>query len=249
VRANRRDSGSAISLFSFQDIITATAGIMILLVLLFSLTIATRSVQTETAPPSIDTPVEEPATDPVDEFLMLQDRLTALRQQEEARARLMVLESIQSSFQTSSNSVADLRMVSEQRKNDLKQALLNMKSREVELQEVMSVLQNRVALRTLTIEAKDQEMQRALIVECSGSTFRTGTLSTKQYVEHASDIDFLKWISENPRIRESPIVFLIKPSAGKTAFDVVQFLQEKGFTVGYDPLEEGISVRFGAGVR
>lgn len=246
-KRRRSNSEISISLFSFQDIITCLSGIMILLVLLIAVDIVTGKLTDKLQKRPL-APVAQNSTELLASAIInsgLNDKNS-----ETAKNRDNILK----------REVESLR----EDKINYEQMLSDHYVRQKELKELVAQLKKKkqYALMQNTdisfILRKDNNInhQRALIIECSGKTIRSGMMndnladiaSSREPDIFSTDqngIDnFIKYLSALNRSGQYP-VFIIKPSASYYAMQLIDKVKSMGFDVGYDAMVEEESVSFG----
>ncbi len=247
MRSRRKNSIGEVSLFSFQDIITATAGIMILLVLLFSLIIAT-------SPAAEQDFTEEPSAKEFDEPIInydeiieqLQARLQYLREQEEAFLRQSVLKALQDQTDKPNETLESLRAEHKRVIEHLRASEQMQEQQEQERLDLKAQIRDAVSIRRLTLESDDPRMRRAIIVEFSDAYIKSGKFGTDQIHEHENLAALLTYIQDNPRLANRPVAIFAKASAGYAPRFFANTLGEMGRTVGIDPLEENAHILAGS---
>ncbi len=266
-RSGRASNSAPISLFSFQDIITCTSGILIILVLAMALEILTRK------------PGEKQRDQPTVEISEQMDYSTAIAQAKEdivlleARLKDSTPEKGTESLEGSSPAVLIQELVREEtRHEDLQRRRKELAERLAAVQAVQSFsetqnseaskqeralseqrdelrksLQELLAFRRITLIPDKVGAKTPIVVECSAQHLRVGRLGQGQDAQVLSVRGFERYLVGRSPAREY-FVFMIKPSAARTAWEALRFAQRKGFDVGYDPMEEDEKIVFKDGI-
>lgn len=232
--SRRHSSGAAFSLFSFQDIITAVSGIMILLVLIFAVQVA-RQEQVKAREPVAPTPVAaerhpdrrdviaalEARQDEL-EFEIRQSRTKESQERSAKRAAENVKEDIQvmrDSNQTVAERVAGL---SEDYRKSLRE-----------------LMERRFGAR-----AGDK---RPLIALCSTEAIRVGRFMAKprDFTGPDKTTAFLSHAAQNSSAaRGTYYEFVLRPSSAVYAWPLIKSVEGMGYEIAWRPIEEHEAFRF-----
>lgn len=245
MRSSRRNSIGEVSLFSFQDIIMSTAGVMIMLMLLFSISLTKSSARQQQADSNDKQKDDEKVSSDLEQ---LQNELLDLRKQEEAAKVQLELELVQQAVKQKHVDLAPILAELDKLNNRLKEKVQIEQRKQQQLSEFHHLIQARDPLRNITLQTSDPAMRSAIIIECDSKQIRCGTLDSPRVFEFeaSSQVDqFVKFILSNSSNASRPLVFLAKPSARNYAAAFADSFRDRGYTVGIDPLEENATVVLG----
>lgn len=233
----RKPDSGPLSLFSFQDIVTCLSGIMILVVLLF---IVEASKPKETPPPP-------GAVDRTAEIKNLRSQLT----QQQAMAKAI------RDAQTA-QTLKDRQKALEARMSDLMRKLTPLREQNDRL--TSEIASNATALAMLRKEIKNKqetdsirfqaglESKAPVLIVCSGVDFQfsrlSATIGPKVFSAGARG-ELSRYIAQNIDPARQCLVFMLKPSSASYASVLIKTLQNAGYDVGWDALEEESRINFG----
>jgi len=253
-----------IALFSFQDIITGVAGIMIFVALMLALEVirAHAEIRRVPAPPEQDNSVTE------QEIARLEGECIALRKTlEHNQAKILTLS------RWNPSEVATKIAAEEARRADLVARLESLRSALMRCQRVLMKTEEDNAISEKKTKAAEKRLARLqaqlrsarrvrfkvssvarmspILVECSVKGITAQALQNEvpprhfvdtQSISHLPGVKrFVAWARTLDKDSFQFVVF-IKPSAAGYAERVVDQLREAGFLVGYEPLEEGRTI-------
>ncbi|MBF0111818.1 MAG: hypothetical protein HQK74_03695 [Desulfamplus sp.] len=230
-KCRKNSSAIAISLFSFQDIITSLSGIMILLVLLIAVSITTQKLDFNSK--------KEPAKE------ALKDKLST-----DGNRKELLKENI-----------AELEKEQKGVKKRLFENLSRIKELTYQLSELEKrVASPSMQKRAISfIPAKDDNPnQHTLLIECSGELIRyrvfnrssgseaanapTGDPSQAQFSADSKGLNnFFESLESIDRLKYS-LLFIIKPSASNYAMQLINQVHNMGFETGYDAIAENQNI-------
>lgn len=259
---SRRDRGTSapLTLFSFQDLITSLSGILILLVLLMAVEVALRRTA---AGGATDTSEIPPDIEP------LRARVDALSQETDALKK-----KLDGHITPDKLELVQRVTAAEREREDLRQMIERSKTvqRSMELQlqtaraneartnrDILPLKEELARLRSAMTKAVEQSkiffipeqgvLKTPVLVECAGNGIRVGFIDRDtKAVAFRPDNDgireFDKHLKQFSPSREY-FVFMIKPSGLSYWSKLLQRARTEDFDVGYDALEENLSVGFG----
>lgn len=259
MRRGRATRPNPLSLISFQDIITAVSGVMLLVTLLLVLQVLTAKAEPADAPRPAEE-IRQRIEQALRERDELQEQLQALRQEvqesgpvdvenasralEDAERELTALER---RLQEAAEQVDEAVSRAAEHERSLREA----KRETARLERQATVLEEEArgaedAIVTHFVFA-DRGEKTPVLVECSGDGIkvevRDGASQPISFIDPArvsvqrSIDEFRDWLRRRDPERKAFMV-LVKPSAAGYAAEVVGMIREKGFDVGYEPLEE-----------
>jgi len=223
----------------------STAGVMIMLMLLFSISLTKSSARQEQAARIDKQKDKEKVSSDLEQ---LQKELQDLRRQEEAAKVQLELELIQEAVKHKHVELAPILAELDALNKRLKEKAHIEQRKQQQLSELRHLIQARDPLRKITLQTSDPAMRRAIIIECDSKHIRCGRLDSPKVVdfEASSQIDqFVKFIVSNSDNSSRPLVFLAKPSARHYPAEFADSFRDRGYTVGLDPLEENATVVLG----
>ena len=238
MRKRRGSDEAPLTLFSFQDIITSLSGILILVVLLF---IVEASKLKETPPPPPG------AVDRTAEIINLRSQLAQLQ------AMVKAVRDAQTA-----KPLKDRQKALEARINDLliKLALL----REQNDRLASEIASNSTSLAVLRKEIKSKQETESVrflagpgskapvLIVCSSVDFQCSRLSAAtgpKVLSAGVPGELLRYIKQNITPARQCLVFMLKPSSANYASALIKSLQNAGYDVGWDTLEEESRINLG----
>ena len=226
--SRRHSSGAAFSLFSFQDIITAVSGIMILLVLIFAVQVA-RQEQVKATEPVTPTPV------PVEKHADRRDVIAALeaRQDElEFKARQSLTKESQdrSAKRVAENLREEIRLMRDSNRSVAERVAGLSEDHKKSLRELME--------RRFGARAGDKT---PLIAVCSREAIRVGRFMAKprDFTGPEKADAFLSYAAKN-RTSASGMYyeFVLRPSSAVYAWPLIKSVERMGYEIAWRPFEE-----------
>ncbi len=265
----RRGVGdSALSLFSFQDVITGITGVMILVSLLLVLEVTSRKLK-EMPPIELESPVVEEEMQ-IGELERERAALAA-----EAERKQGIIDALPDAdrpeleLQIGNEEVIQAHLTArlEQAKRKLNAAQeKDKRAGQEKARSEGEIKKSETRIRELEEQIQKAEQENRLqfvfaettkipvIVECSAAAMRVhvmaATPETKDFPSpHKTDfkaamVALKEWAKGRSRERDAFVV-VIKPSAVAYASFVVELLANLGFDVGFEPLEEDRTVHMG----
>lgn len=258
--SRRRNAQQPVSLFSFQDIITAITGIMLLVVMLLVLDLMEREV--EDSVPQDSTERQE-LQDEVEQLESRKDRLKERLETNEEQLQGVDITSSPEEVRREIESYRAKNKRIEERISDTRESLESgkrtvqeheersekLKERREESREARAEQEKRLeelrARPPVKYDVSGESSKKPLLVECGEDEILVqGAANDKK--ETFDGADFREKFREWAR-RQNAAVFavfvLIKPSSAPyVEQEILQPLRKNGFDVGYEPLEEDKSV-------
>ncbi len=234
----RRSNDAPITLFSFQDIITSLSGIMILLVLLLVMK-AGQPTQTTPPPPG--------AADRRAEIENLRSQL----------AQLQAMVKAERDAQTA-KLLKNRQKSLEARIDDLLKKLIPLREQDDRL--AAENTSNTAALAILRKEIKNKQetdnirflagqgSKDPVLIVCSGVAFQCASLSSATGPKvFSADMgaNLMRHIEQNIDPTRQCLVFMLKPSSVNYASSLIRKMQDAGYDVGWDALEEEANINLG----
>ena len=259
-RRNREDGTPPISLFAFQDLISTLSGVFIFLVLFMAVDVALRkdvhrkTVSSKSTAASAEElrlsvgelKAEVAALEKIMQMNQLRDAVAIAKEITAAESQRDDLQHQLNRLNISRAALEDrLRVVrtEEAGKNQETEPL------QEQLRQLHIALANAMNEKQLFVIPEEGGLKTPVIVECSASAIRVGYVG-----RNAKPAEFEpNWIGTRQFTKHldqfSPdheyFVFMIKPSAARYGSDLVKKAITRGFEVGYDALEEKLSIGFG----
>jgi len=230
--SSRKSSGAPVSLFSFQDIITATSGIMILIVLLFALKVALIE----------DVPMGPDQNPDMSEEIqaILQTRSDLLNNQGGDPVLLGILEGLR---QQGNGLLARIQGLGVETGN------LNISStaKQGTIDRLTEALRSKEgAVRVVFLEGEGN--RTPVLLECSDEGIRCGQVSgtAREFAAGNLAVLYSHITATYPKARYS-LVFMIRPSSATYSNTAIRWAKEKGYLVGWDAMAEDSHILFGGG--
>ncbi|MBF0388666.1 MAG: hypothetical protein HQK71_01035 [Desulfamplus sp.] len=224
-KRRKNSSAVAISLFSFQDIITSLSGVMILLVLLIAVSITTQKLDFN----SKQEPAKEVLTDENRKELLKENVAELEKEQKGVKERLFAN---LSRIKELTYQLAEL---------EKRVASPSMQKRAISFIPAKDDNPNQ---NTLLIECSG-ELIRYGIFSSSGSEAAnapTGDSSQAQFSADSKGVNnFFESLESIDRLKYS-LLFIIKPSASNYAMQLINKAHNMGFETGYDAIAENQSI-------
>ncbi|MBF0100499.1 MAG: hypothetical protein HQK77_06280 [Desulfobacterales bacterium] len=219
MRRRYSNQTTPISLFSFQDIITSLVGILILITLLLGIEVTAKTDLTISLGKNKPNPVENEQNEKINAKQALEQKLNQL----------------QSEFEEISNGKLQENLTE---KEMLKQKLSQLQNKLLELNK-----NKKMAI----IPGKDTKLP--LIIECSQKGIVFSSIGQKEHpYTFTPNSQGIYDLMEHVRNRKKALdyfVVMIKPSGSDYALFIVDKIKAQGFDVGYDALEEDVSLSYG----
>lgn len=258
----KRQRQNAVSLFSFQDIITGLCGIMIFMVLvqIVSLAVGDGGGGAENASPSAED--ERPALRR--EIAALEKKLDEIRR---ASAKAVVIakdaapdaESEKAAKELSEKELALAALVSqvsdlETQVEKVRDASARDRKKVREMERTRKLLESRIAAmknrKGITLIPQRGESKIPVYAICSGDGMKI-VRPFENMPEHSigcGDVrrDFIRYLGRLDHTTHA-FVLLVRPSGVKLMDEAVKDLKESSFTYGRDPLEEDVEIVFAKG--
>jgi hypothetical protein len=266
-KRRRRASGTPVSFFAFQDIITSVTGILILVTLLLCLDLitvpASATQATAKTPATLPDPVQLAA-----QIAEAERRQPVLRQQVDDFQHLLE-ESGTISPLAARDELPQLRQQVEQASRGNDEAVLHLRQEKSRLETAEAELRRRnVEADTLTAEATKAGAEakkaakaapivalhgngsgkRSIIVECrGGDQMNVATLSPDSTLiaepswRGGGQKALLRWASSLSSRRDY-FLLMVRPDGVHDADTAIAALREAGFDVGWEPVAEGVGL-------
>ncbi len=235
--SKRSQSSTPISLFAFQDIITSVCGIMLLIVLLFAIEVSRRTEDER----SKITDGEKNLQSEIDQ---MEQKIDAAEQENSNHIRDILEQNAGSLYAQRLGELEEL-------KGRVKvltvtnAALVETRNElEEELEEKeMSVQQNQNVSSVKFVQGRNSK--KPLLVECTDRNIvLKGMKGKKDETFNASDREmFVEYVGNNVDKKTYCLVVMIKPSSIGYSYGLAKSIQQKGYSVGWDALEESVRLR------
>jgi len=236
--STRRAESNPVTFFTFQDLITCVLAIMIMLVLLFAL----RMAQSQSS--AKGTVEARQFEDRAKEIAGLRTYLAALKS-----GQLQTIE--HSRVETALQACAPQLLRLKDEMNDIDRQIASNNRLLPELSNTMTriaadVEQGKLGKRVRFIPGKTG-VKLPVIVECGGEQIVCGPLDengkpqTFPVQARGRFMEYVPKCDQNKRY----FVLMITPASVPYATDLIDQLEKAGFEVGWDALEDGVSIDFG----
>ena len=253
-RRARRRAELPMTFFSFQDIITAVTGILLLVTLMMALDLVTRKEISHSAAvtpedqSNVDLALVQSRTEvasAADRLRTLQSALSKRRTGADPLLSLAVVEQEMAALQRERESiereVAASEATLDAAKMDQSRATEELNAVVTDLENVQAESQN--ADKNTLVLLPGNSSKNALLIECSEDRLQVAEVQTdgELRILQAFDgvgamDDFSRWGARRDRNSEYFVV-LVRPDGAARAMSVVDGIREMGFDVGWDAIE------------